>query len=478
MKIFSVTLLVIVQSFLVSAQTPEKNYSEAFKLIDIWLEGQKDYLDYPGVSLAIIKDQELLHTSAFGKSNLEDNVAMEPGTLCSICSISKLFTSVAIMKLYDEGKLRLDDEINDILPWFNLKQAFPDSGPITIRSILTHSSGLPRESDYPYWNGPDFKFPSSSELEKKMGEQETLYPASTNFQYSNLGISLLGKVVEQISGMSYEEFVQKNILIPLSLQYTRPTMPKQLYGKELAVGYGALDRNHKREKLNFFTSEAITPAAGFSSNVLDLVKFASWQFRLLENNNVEVLKPSTLRYMQTVQWVNPDFGTTWGLGFTVFEGNGKSKWVGHNGSCPGYQSSLIINPKTKMGYSVMINANGTNPISVAFDVHSILQKAEKTEGFESEYGNQLEDYVGFYNSQPWSNESYLSTWNGKLVMIDLPTDSPADSMTFYKEVNKDEFARLRDDGSKAESIYFQRDNSGRITSFKVHGYISVKKDKK
>ena len=472
MKSTLFSLVLLIQFTLVQAQDSEKNYLEAFKLIDVWLEAQKDYSDYPGISLAILKDQELLYTTAFGNSNAEEKVAMLPSTLSSICSISKLFTSVAIMKLYDEGKLRLDDEIQDILPGFNLKQAFPDSGPITIRSILTHSSGLPRESDYPYWNGPDFKFPDTSEFEVKLGEQETLYPASTNFQYSNLGISLLGKIVEEISGLPYEEYVKNHILIPLALKQTRPTMPKDLYGKELAVGYSALDRKHNRERLNLFDAAAITPAAGFSSSVLDLAKFASWQFRLLENNKTEILKPSTLRYMQMVQWVNPDFGTTWGLGFHVFEGNGKSKWVGHNGSCPGYQSTLIINPKSKLGYSVMINANGTNPIGVAFDVHSILQKSEEIKDFTSKYENSLEDFAGFYGSQPWNSESYISTWNGKLVSIDLPTDSPSDAMTFYEEVGKDEFARLREDGSKAETIQFQRNSNGKITSYKVHGFIA------
>lgn len=477
MKNLIILFILLLSPIFSKAQTEDKNYTEAYKLIDVWLEAEKDYRNYPGVSLAIVKDQTLLHTAAYGESNLEEDKPMEPSTLCSICSISKLFTSVAIMKLYDEGKLRLDDNIEDLLPWFNLKQAFPNSGPITIRSIMTHSSGLPRESDYPYWNGPDFKFPSEEEFEGKLGSQQTLYPASTNFQYSNLGISLLGKVVEEISGMTYEEYVQNNILIPLSLKNTRPNMPKQLYGNELAVGYGALDRKHKREKLKLFTAESITPAAGFSSNVIDLVNFASWQFRLLNTDTTEILKPSTLRYMQTVQWVDTDFGATWGLGFHVFEAMGKNKWVGHNGSCPGYQSSLVINPKTKMGYSVMINANGTNPISVAFDVHSILQKTVKTEVFTSKYGNNLNDFVGFFSSQPWSNESYYSTWNGKLVSIDLPTSSPADSMTFYEEVGKDEFARLRDDGSKAESIYFQREENGKIVGFKVHGYYSEKIDR-
>ena len=81
---------------------------------------------------------------------MEENITSSPKTLGSICSISKLFTSVAIMKLYDEGKLRLDDEVKDLLPWFDLNQQYTESGPITVRGLLTHSSGLPREAAAPY----------------------------------------------------------------------------------------------------------------------------------------------------------------------------------------------------------------------------------------------------------------------------------------------------------------------------------------
>ena len=215
------------------------------------------------------------------------------------------------MKLYDEGKLRLDDEIGDLLPWYDLKQAYPESGPITVRSIMTHSSGLPRESAYPYWTAPEFDFPCREEVKEKLRDQETLYPASTYFQYSNLGLSLLGEIVEEVSGVPFDDYIEKNILKPLKMKDTRTILPENKYGKQLAVGYGMIDRQGVRGKLNIFQAEGIKPAAGFSSNVTDLAKFASWQFRLRDSKEAEVLKPSTLKYMHTVQWMDPDFDLTW-----------------------------------------------------------------------------------------------------------------------------------------------------------------------
>src|SRR5690606_39425521 len=97
------------------------------------------------------------------------------------------------------GKLRLDDPVSDHLPTFNIQQKYEQTGPITIRGLRPHSSGLAREADAPYWTGPDFPFPTQQEMNKKLGEQETLYSASTYFQYSNLGMSLLGEVIEKVS---------------------------------------------------------------------------------------------------------------------------------------------------------------------------------------------------------------------------------------------------------------------------------------
>lgn len=467
----SLVLALILLSFtLTIAQEQEKNYDEAFRLIEVWLQAQVDFENYPGLSAIIIKDQEELWSGAFGLSNIEGKVQMKTNTICSICSISKLFTSVAIMKLYDEGKLRLDDRVEDLLPWYNLPQQYTASGPITVRSLLTHSSGLPRESDYPYWNGPDFKFPTAEELRTKLPEQETLYPASRYFQYSNLGLTLLGEVVAEVSGMAFDEYVAFAIIDPLNLINTSTSLPVDKYGGQMAIGYSALHRNLTREKLKLFNTNAIRPAAGFSSTVKDLGKFASWQFRLSESKNPEILKPSTLNNMHNVHWTDPDFSTTWGLGFAVFKGSDGTKWVSHGGSCPGYQSNLQLNPKSKMAYSVMINANGTNPGGVARDLHAILQKVEEIKPSKDSNVN-LEEYVGFFSNQPWWSESYFGTWNGKLVNLDLPSQNPAESMTFYEYVEKDVFRRKRDDGSLGETLTFMRDSNGKIFKAKAHGYI-------
>ena len=165
MKKYALALALVVSCFIVHPQDAIKNYDEALTLIEVWLDAQKDFEEIPGMSASIVEDQKLLWSGGVGFANPETEKPFTGATLCSICSISKLFTSVAIMKLYDEGKLRLDDQLSELLPYYDLKQQFPESGPITVRTLLTHSSGLPREAGYPYWTGPDFPFPSTEEID-------------------------------------------------------------------------------------------------------------------------------------------------------------------------------------------------------------------------------------------------------------------------------------------------------------------------
>jgi CubicO group peptidase (beta-lactamase class C family) len=456
--IFLLILICIPAAF--SEEKAKPDFSEAIRMIDTWLEGQRDYDNLPGISVAIVTDQEILWSKGYGMADLEKGVPSSPRTIYSICSISKLFTSVAIMKLRDEGKLRLEDLIADHLPWFNLQQQFPDQGPITIRSVLTHSSGLPRESDYPYWTGPDFPFPTEEQVKAKLGSQKTLYPPSTYFQYSNLGLTLLGEIVAEVSGMPYEKYIEENILKPLHLANTRTKLPESLWRTKLATGYTALKRDGSRGMLPLFQAKGIAPAAGFSSTVEDLALFASWQFRLLEKGGEEILKASTLREMQRVHWVDPDWKTAWELGFSAWEDDGKTM-VGHGGSCPGYRSSLNIDPNKKQAFIVMINAQGVSPGKYAKGMREILKKAENKEK-EEKTEVDLEAYAGNYDAQPWWGETVVLPWQGKLAMFGLPSENPAKDLTLLKHIEGDTFRRVRDDKTLGEEVVFERDKAGKV----------------
>lgn len=471
MKTTFLLLSLCIFSFTSLAQTSEKDsLSDAFNLIDIWLEAQVQYDNLPGLSVGIVKDQELLWTKGYGYSNVEDQVAATPKTIYSICSISKLFTSIAIMNLYEEGKIRLDDPVSDHLPDFNIQQKYEESGPITIRSILTHSSGLPREADAAYWTGPDFPFPTSEEMKDKLGKQETLYSASTYWQYSNLGMSLLGEVIEKVSGVSYDQYIEDLILKPLQLNNTKTILPEDQWGKQMATGYSSLKRDGSRNVMQLFDARGIKAAAGFSSTVEDLAKFSSWQFRLLKNGKEEILKPATLKEMQRVHWVDPDFNTFWGLGFSVRQGDGE-KVVGHGGSCPGYRTNLSLTPGEEISIIVMTNSMD-NPATYGNEIAKILKKAKGKK--KAKDAPNLSPYLGMYDYQPWSSEVQVIDWYGQLALITLPATSPSGSMTLLKHEEGDTFSWIRSDKTAGDKITFEKNAAGKVTKMWRHNNAALK----
>jgi len=449
----------------------DQRVKDALNLIEVWFESQLAYEEMPGISMAIVYKDKIIWKHAMGYSDLEKKILMQTNSIYSICSISKLFTAIALMQLRDQGKIRLDDPIEKHLPWFNLKQAYPDSPPITIESILTHSSGLPRESDYPYWTPPKFDFPTRQEMIEQLKNQNTLYPACTYYQYSNLGLTLAGEIVTEVTGMDYQTYVNENILKPLGLNDTRPFMPEDMIGEKLASGYSAKTRNSVRNKLPFFQSNALTPAAGFTSTAEDLAKFAMWQIRLLESSKTEVLQTNTLKEMQRVHWLDPDWETTRGLGFGLYRDDGVT-FAGHSGECPGYQTSVMLQAKDQIATVFMVNSLGVNTASYARGIYKIiapvLKSVENSTGTGKMINPDWNKFTGTYTYDPWGGEVAVVPWQGELAMAFFPSSAAPTDLTKLKHVRDNTFVRVRDDGENAEEIEFIIGENGKIESILQH----------
>lgn len=477
-KCIGLLLLLLTVSAGLFAQDKEEeaktDYNEAITLVEVWMDAMQKYDEIPGISAIALEDQEVIWKGAYGEANPDEDVQMETNTICSVCSISKLFTSIAIMNLYEDGKLRLDDEVGDILPGYDLSQRFELSGPITIRNMLTHSSGMPRENAYSHWTDSTLEFPTKDEILNALEDQETLYPSSTYFQYSNLAMTLLGYIIEEVSGQLYDAYINEHILKPLELEDTRTDMPEELWGSQLAVGYTPETMEGEQHKLELFDPNGVTPAAGFSSTVEDLAAFAAWQFRLYDAEEEEILHPSTIKNMHNIHWMDSDFGTSWGLGFSVYKGPGDKKWVGHGGYCPGYRSTLMMEPESKRAYSVMTNSNNPNPGKYARGIHAILSKAGSIEAADEELAKELQEYVGYYEAQVSRSTSYVGTWGDKLVMMNFPVDNPG-GFSEYRRVKKDHFVRIRDNGEDGENVLFIRNDEGEVVQRKYYSnYVSNK----
>jgi CubicO group peptidase (beta-lactamase class C family) len=441
---------------------------QALELARVWLEGQQAYEQVPGVSAAVVHDQHVLWSGGFGQADLASARPATADTVYSICSISKVFTSVAVLQQRDAGKLRLDDPVQKHLPWFALKRT-EGEGDVTIEGLLTHSSGLPRESEHAYWSAPDFTFPSREDVMSTVSHQEPLYAPATAFQYSNLGITLAGEVVAAASGEPYDAYVRRHILDPLGLRSTSPEMPEAARGNALATGYGPRNREGKRAPLPFFSARAIAPAAGYASTASDLARFASWQFRLLGKGGTEVLKATTLREMYRVHWAEPDFETLWGLGFAIVRRDGKV-FVGHGGSCPGYRTHLLLMPDDKIGSVVLANAQAVAVHNWAQRLYDIVAPAVKTarEGGKADAPEDLKRYAGAYSVFPWGGEVAVVPWKDGLAMVDIPSDDPVKDMTKLKKTGEHTFRRVRKDDTLGEEIVFEMGADGRPARFTRH----------
>ncbi len=442
----------------------------ALELARTWLEAQRAYARIPGISAAVVYGDETLWSGGYGQADVASGRPAGADTLYSICSLSKLFTSIAVMQLRDEGKLRLDDPVGRHLPWFRLKTA-QGEGDVTIEGLLTHASGLPQEPEYAYWSAPDFAMPTREDFIAKGGSIEALYAPEQHFQYSNLGFTLLGEIVAAESQKPYAAYVQSGILGPLALASTTPDIPESQRGRRLASGYSSLDREGKRAPIPFFTMKGVAPAAGFASDANDLARFASWQLRLLARGGTDVLKATTLSEMQRIHWVEPDFDTLWGLGFRIWK-NDTKLLAGHEGSCPGYRSAILVGASDRVGVVFLSNAQGVDSPEWAMRLYDIVAPAVaaavKSPGGAKAPDPALSRYAGVYDAQPWAGEVVILPWEDGLAMLELPTMSPAKTLERLKKTGEDRFRRVRKDGTLGEEIVFVMGTDGRPTRYTQH----------
>ena len=446
----------------------------AIDVVDAWPDALVDYEDVPGVSVGFVVDQDVLFAKGYGLANRSAGQAPDGDT---IYSISKLFTAIGVMQERDRGVLTLRDPVGAHLPWFAIDERHADAGPARIEGLLTHSSGLPRESDFPYWVDT-FDFPSREAMIEKLRDQETLYPADTRFQYSNLALTLAGEIVSATSGLPYDQYVRERILEPIGLTDTRTFFPLDLHGDAMAVGYSGRERSAERRPLPPFDTAAITPAAGFTSTVNDLARFASWQFRVLGGDDDGVLDKNTLREMQRIHWVEPGGAPNWGLGFAVFAVEGQ-RVVGHSGGCPGYATNFAVVPKHKIAAIALTNAadgpSGQVTNTMLKVLGGALAKAQGPVPESSGDGPDLKSYVGNYSSGVWGGENAIRIWGDQLASLFLPSDTLG-TITKLRHVEGDRFVRLSKDGEPLEAVVFLRDDDGEVVGVRSHSSYAKRID--
>ena len=456
--------LCIPQAIAKTTNNKEK-YQDAVKLMDVWIDAQKDYEDIPAIMGAVVQDQNIIWSGAYGLISQQDNTPVNLDTMASICSVSKVFTATAVMKLVDEGRLSLDDDITELLPDYKVKQAFAESSPITVSSLLTHSSGVPRDTDHGYWGGPEFPFPDKQELYGSLSNAQTIHPVGAGVAYSNVGFALLGQIIEQTSGVTYKQYMEESVFTPLGMSNTQVELPIDLIGSKHAVGYSATNRDGKRKQANIYQGRAMQPAMGISSTISDMAKFAMWQFRQVDAADKELMSSSSLKSMYQTHASNQNGRNNRGFGYQVRTDDSGNTWAEHGGMCPGYVTYMKMDVTNKMAYIIMASANRVRALAYVNSLIGFIQRTEQQQN-ESQQQVDLSQYTGFYSTNPWNSEYYVSPWGNDLVLLHFPTTSLRYAFYQYRHIEGDTFQLIENGKLANEQIQFHRDDKGNVN--KIH----------
>jgi CubicO group peptidase (beta-lactamase class C family) len=385
----------------------------AERLFSAWMEGQIAYRGLPGIAVGVVSDQELVWATGFGYADLKTKTPMTPATKFRMASHSKLFTAIAIMQLREQGQLRLDDPVERYLPWFTAKPAGDDDGQITVEQLLSHSSGMQREAG-DHWTS--FEFPTADELRRQYSNRQAAFAPSVRWKYSNLAYTAAGMVIEQVSGTSWADYVGTNIFQPLGM--VASSVDKNVPG--LTVPYGRRMPDGTREALPFVDARGMAAATGITSNVDDMAKFVSANFRRGPRGGAQVVSTGSWREMHRVRSVEEDWTSGTGLGYDINRINDKT-WVGHGGGYPGNTTQTFIQLDDKIGVIVLTNTNDSNPGDIARQLIAtvgqavVKASAKKPATTPVAWDAAWARFAGLYRGR--GGDSHVVLLNEKLVII-------------------------------------------------------------
>lgn len=302
----------------------------------------------PGAAFVVIKDGQVIHQSSYGVADIASKNPIIPDTtLFRLASMSKLVTATAVMQLVECGKMGLEDEIEKYIG-FKLRNPFETK--VTVRQLLTHTSGLDNRAIGTF-TADGGKMPS---LYKHLKEfcPPVIFTPGTRFSYSNYGFGLLGLAVERVSGMSFEDYVQKNVLSPLGMNDT--TFDQTHIDKSrLASGYFNFKGGQQPVEYRLLN---IPQAGAMTGTVTDFAKFMIMH---LQNGQFEgrmILKPETAKLMQQRQYQSHKDMNGACIAFDEGTLNGL-RVLSHNGNIPGYGSTMYFVPGKNIGFFAISTNN-------------------------------------------------------------------------------------------------------------------------
>lgn len=349
-----------------------------FHEIDMMYREYAEKNHFPGYAYGILLDGQLVHSGSGGFIDLDKKIPATPKSMFRIASMTKSFTAIAILKLRDEGKLKLDDPIDLYIPEMQKQQLTKDAPVITIRDLLMHSAGFPTDDPW-----ADRKLDETVEDFIALLKKGIVFSNSpgTVFEYSNLGYTILGYIIKKITGVSCGKFIETAIWQPIGMNecsWEFTDIPES----QLARGYRLIDENWKEEEL---LQDGIFGAmGGIITSIESFSKYAAlhqsaWPPR--DEMESGPIKRSSIREMHQ-PWkfvkLNTDFryasgrecvmAHAYGYGLIWLKDAQGRVFIGHNGGLPGFGCNWYFMPDYGLGVILLTNLTYGKASQVNLDV--------------------------------------------------------------------------------------------------------------
>lgn len=314
-------------------------------VLDEFLKNTVTLYKIPGLAVAIVSDNEILHTFSHGKTSSGAKIGSNTPFLLG--STTKMFTALAVMRLVEQGKVELDYPVKKYLPEFRLKIPSYDDQ-ITVRHLLNHTSGLSNKGMPVMTMGEE----SLQEELESLSQCTPDFPPGERYAYFNTNYRLLGLIIERVSGLKYGEFLHEEIFKPL-LMITTFAGPEGV--NELAPGHGQFF-GYPFQRQQIFRPGAL-PSGYLVSGVSDIARFLIAELRSISGDSI--LNPNTIQ----TTWTPPeDAKEGYGMGWLITNGSANERILIHGGALENYQSFFCLIPQRKIGFVFLMNQGGLLPM--------------------------------------------------------------------------------------------------------------------
>ncbi|WP_090444802.1 serine hydrolase domain-containing protein [Natronincola peptidivorans] len=336
------------------------------KLIDEDIKKIMFYQDIPGLSLMITDDKSILYSKGYGVASIATKLPITENTIFHMASITKLFVATGIMQLVEKGKIELNKTVSSYISDLQLRDNRFNK--ITVLQMLSHTSGLPDCQDYG-WHHPEYDEEALKRYVEGLKNISLLWEPGVRFHYSNIAYEVLGYLIEIVTGMTFEAYIDERILRPLGMKHS--TLLYRENTDDIAIPH--IKNTEKKVVLSnvYPYNRSHAPSSTLTSNVLDMSKWAIGSLNLGILKNERILQEISYKKMwDPVIDINNNQEKI-GLGWLI----GKHREydiLGHEGSDIGFRTSFAIIPEKKLSVGVFANLDNVSTRKIMRRVFDFL----------------------------------------------------------------------------------------------------------